>query len=410
MKILLGAYACEPNNGSEPEVGWQMVTELAKAMPNDDFHVVTKSNNQQGIEGEGFPLNVTFHYYRPAKWLTFWKKGGRGIRTYYYIWMIGAAFFMRRKKLKFDIVHHITFVNDWLPSFLFLLKDKDNKFIWGPIGSHDPISMKFLSGGKRKLIENIRILLQLIFRNLDPSFYLCKAKADHIIGINENVRLKLGLTDQNKFEAEPAIGMPLAAVESIRKSASNEFSVISVGRLLYIKNFELTMRVFANFLQRCPTANSCKLQIVGDGADKECLMSLAKSLGIEGNVEFTGNVPLETVQSYMSEADVFLFPTLENAGFVILEAMSNSLPVLAMNYGGPQQFIRSAVEAQLVSSDDCYDRIVDNLAEKLECLYKDRAVREHIGELNRQDVLSHYTWQAKAEKVTKLYERLVSEA
>ena len=98
MNILLGVYACEPNKGSEPEVGWQMANELAKAMPKDSFYAITKANNRDVIEKEGYPSNLTFFYYAPPKTLTFWKKGGRGIRTYYYLWMIGAAFFIKRKK------------------------------------------------------------------------------------------------------------------------------------------------------------------------------------------------------------------------------------------------------------------------------------------------------------------------
>ena len=207
MNIFLGAYACEPHKGSEPEVGWQMVNEIAKSMPDDKLYVVTKFNNQNLIEKEVYPSNIKFFYYNPPKWLTFWKKGGRGIRTYYYIWMITAALFMKKQNIKFDIVHHITFVNDWLPSFFHLLKTRENKFIWGPIGSHDPIEDKFLDGNKRKIIEKIRIFLQVFFRNIDLSFHICKAKADCIIGINENVRNKLNLGEAKNFMAEPAIGI-----------------------------------------------------------------------------------------------------------------------------------------------------------------------------------------------------------
>ena len=175
MNILLAAYACEPNNGSEPEVGWQMVNELAKALPTDSFHVVTKANNKIPIEKVNFPDNIKFYYYEPPKWLTFWKKSGRGIRTYYYLWMVGAALHMKSMKVAYDIVHHVTFVNDWLPSFFSILKN-NNKFIWGSIGSHDSIDSKFLDGNKRKVIEKIRIFLQLFFRNCDPNIYYVKPK------------------------------------------------------------------------------------------------------------------------------------------------------------------------------------------------------------------------------------------
>lgn len=411
MNILLGVYACEPNNGSEPEVGWQMANEMAKAMPNDMVYAITKANNKAAIEAEGYAENLHFLYYEPPKWLTFWKKGGRGIRTYYYLWLVGAVRFLKKQEIDFDIVHHVTFVNDWLPSFFSLLKNKNNKFIWGPIGSHDPIASKFLDGKRRKNIEKIRIFLQLFFRNLDPFFYICKAKADCIIGINENVRHKLHLNKKKYFVAEPAIGMKKSVVESMHSTEKDRssFNVISVGRLVYIKNFKLTIFALAKFLENNPDVHNAKLQIIGEGGDRRSLEALVKKLDMSDNVEFVGKIPLDKVQEEFDKADLFLFPTLENAGFVILEAMSHVLPVLAMNYGGPQQFVINHTEDQLVASTDNYDEIVNALAEKLENLYKDEKLREEIGEQNRQDVLDHFTWEAKAQKIKGIYQKVLNE-
>lgn len=411
MKILLGAYACEPDNGSEPEVGWQMVNEIAKAMPDDDIHVVTKANNKIAIETKEYSENITFHYYSIPKWASFWKKGGRGIRTYYYLWLIGAARHMKAQNISFDIVHHVTFVNDWLPSFFSLLKNKNNKFIWGPIGSHDPISSKFLDGGKRKFVEKIRILLQLVFRNLDPSFHYCKTKADCIIGINQNVSKKLKLNKRKQFISEPAIGMKKIILENLEHSekVDSTFKVITVGRLLYIKNFKLTILAFAKFLNSRADTSDISLQIIGDGQDRRYLEALVCELGIEDKVDFIGHIPLHEVQEYFAQADVFLFPTLENAGFVIIEAMANALPVLAMNYGGPQQFVKHYVEEQLVSEKLSYDSIVNGMAVNLERLYLDPELRMEIGARNRIDVLENFTWEAKALKMKKIYKEVVNE-
>ena len=46
LNVLLSAYACEPGQGSEPEVGWQWALNLAK------FHevtVITRANNREGL-------------------------------------------------------------------------------------------------------------------------------------------------------------------------------------------------------------------------------------------------------------------------------------------------------------------------------------------------------------------------
>lgn len=412
MKILICAYACEPNKGSEPEVGWQMVNEIAKLLPNDTIYVVTKANNKEVIEKEDYPSNIKFIYYELPKWLTFWKKGGRGIRTYYYLWMIGASLYMKRQNINFDIVHHITFVNDWLPSFFSLLKNKNNKFIWGPIGSNDPIENKFLDGNRQKIIEKIRITLQIFFRNFDPMFYFCKNKADCIIGINNNVKNKLSLDDKISFIVEPAIGIKKDILRNINKKVSNDnvFRIISVGRLIYIKNFKLTILSFATFLKNNPQIKNIKLQIVGDGEDRRSLETLVEELGLQNYVEFIGEVSLSKVQDYFSNADIFLFPTLENAGFVILEAMSNYLPVVAMDYGGPQQFVRHNTKEQLVSSKQSYNDIVISLAKNIEKLYFDKTLREKIGQQNHQDVLKNYTWETKARRIVTLYKELLDEA
>ena len=44
MKILVSAYACEPNKGSEPGVGWNFVKELAK---KHNTIVLTRKNNKE---------------------------------------------------------------------------------------------------------------------------------------------------------------------------------------------------------------------------------------------------------------------------------------------------------------------------------------------------------------------------
>ena len=412
MIILLGLYACEPDNGSEPEVGWQMANEIAQVMPDDMIYAVTKANNKEAIEQEDYPGNLKFYYYSPPKWLTFWKKGGRGVRIYYYFWMIGAARYMKAQDIPFDIVHHVTFVNDWLPSFFSLLKNRKNKFIWGPIGSHDPVDSKYIDGSRRKVVEKIRIFLQLFFRNIDPAFHYCKSKTDCIVGINDNVCNKLRLHHNIFFIAEPAIGMKRYAVNAMKKieKTSDTFLIISVGRLFYIKNFNLTIFTFARFLENNPDAKNAKLQIIGDGGDKRSLELLVQKLGITEQVEFVGNIPLHKVQEKFAKADAFLFPTLENAGFVILEAMSHALPVLAMNYGGPQQFVIHYIEDQLVSSEQPYDEIVNSLASNLDKLYKYEALRLEIGEQNRRDVLDDFTWEAKAQKIKEIYRRVLNEA
>ena len=411
MNIFLGVYACEPNNGSEPEVGWQMVNQIAKLLPNDNIYALTKKNNKEKIEAVEYQKNINFIYYEPPKWLTFWKKGGRGIRTYYYLWSIGAALHMKKQKINFDIIHHITFVNDWMPSFYFLLKTKNSKFIWGPNGSNDPIDFKFLDNRKLKLQEIITNSLKLFFRNIDPFFQICKSKADCIIGINKNVKHKLSLTNK-RFISEPAIAIKEEDIENkayVQNIKDEEFIIISVGRLVHIKNFKLTLLSFAKFLENNKHITNVKLQIIGNGPEEKKLIELTKELGIETSVVFTGKISLDEVQDKFSQANLFLFPTLENAGFVTIEAMAKSLPVLAMKYGGPEQFVISNRDKQLVDSTLSYDELIQDFSEKMKYFYTNPSLCEEIGNQNKLVILNNFTWEAKAKKMVDLYKELLNE-
>src|SRR6266511_405878 len=92
LKVLISVYACEPDKGSEPGVGWNWVKQIAR------FHevwAITRANNRDPIERElaKQPMpNVRWVYFDLPKWSRFWKKGPRGVHLYYYLWQIGAYF------------------------------------------------------------------------------------------------------------------------------------------------------------------------------------------------------------------------------------------------------------------------------------------------------------------------------
>ena len=120
LKVLLSAYACEPGKGSEPGVGWNWAKQITRF---HDVWIITRANNKDPIEraltNEPMP-NVHWVYFDLPRWLRFWKKRQRGIQLYYYLWQIGAYFKTMRlhREVRFDLVHHVTFVKYWTPSFL----------------------------------------------------------------------------------------------------------------------------------------------------------------------------------------------------------------------------------------------------------------------------------------------------
>jgi hypothetical protein len=66
MRVLLSAYACEPNRGSEPEVGWQRALHMVAHA--DEVWVLTRANNQAVIEADLLEpcSRIAFHLLRPS--------------------------------------------------------------------------------------------------------------------------------------------------------------------------------------------------------------------------------------------------------------------------------------------------------------------------------------------------------
>src|SRR3954463_7276302 len=137
MRLLVSAYACEPGRGSEGEIGWSLVHELAK---RHDVWVLTRANtrfvHEAAFSTMPKPESLHFLYYDTPKWARWYKRGKRFFLIYYYVWQIGSWFEARRflRRQSVDFAHHLTGAMDWMPSGLALLP---LPFVWGPVGSEE---------------------------------------------------------------------------------------------------------------------------------------------------------------------------------------------------------------------------------------------------------------------------------
>jgi glycosyltransferase involved in cell wall biosynthesis len=93
--------------------------------------------------------------------------------------------------------------------------------------------------------------------------------------------------------------------------------------------------------------------VVGDGSDKERLMSKAAALGAAEYVVFSGRIPEEEKPAHYRLADAFAMPGRgEGFGFVFLEAMACGIPVVASRLDGSREAVRDGMLGRLVDPDD----------------------------------------------------------
>lgn len=376
--VLLSAYACEPDKGSEPGVGWHWARAIAEL--GHTVWVVTRSNNRASIEQEMARSphpNMHFVYFDLPTWARWWKKGNRGVHLYYYLWQLGAALVARRLAgtVRFDLVHHITFGVFRHPSFMAFF---GLPFIFGPVGGGEraPYILRRsfpLSGFTKDLLRDLANWLV----RLDPVMWAVFERSSLILCKTHETLAWIPRRFHVKCQVHLEIGIPEGAAPALRQGG-DEFRVLYVGRLIYLKAMHLGLQAFANLAKVHPGA---RMTIVGGGPEEPRLRRLAAELGIERSLEWISWTPREEVMEYYARHDCFLFPSLhDSSGNVVLESLSKGLPVVCLDLGGPRVIADSSCGFVVSTAGKDESGVVAGITEALVRLAEDTDLRECLAE------------------------------
>ena len=407
LKILMSAYACEPNKGSEPGVGWHWALQMSRF---HDIWVLTRANNRPAIEQARLTPEQQRHlhwvYFDLPPWARFWKKGARGVQLYYYLWQLAV---WRRgarlhREIVFDLLHHVTFGKYWVPSFLAFLPIKS---ILGPLGggeSTPPALVGTISrpGQRFELARNLARGLA----HLGLPTRAIMRRANVVLATTEETKKRLERLGASRVMVEAQLGMDDEQLEFFARfplRTEKPFRLISIGRLLPWKGFHLGLEAFARFYRLCPDS---EYWIVSSGPEAGAWKQLAQDLGIASRVTFWGRLPkLTDVYEKLAQADVLVHPALHEAfGNVCLEALAAGRPVICLDTGGPGLQVTPACgfKAPVASREHA----VQSMADAMTQLYRDPGLRLRLAAAARQRVRSEFHWRKKAEAMNALYHQV----
>jgi glycosyltransferase involved in cell wall biosynthesis len=101
---------------------------------------------------------------------------------------------------------------------------------------------------------------------------------------------------------------------------------VCAGQLIPRKGTDLLIHALAVYRRQF---GPCALWVIGDGPERESLVQLSRSLGVEHEVTFLGAVDHEVLKGAFQACDAFVFPTLQDLiGRVVVEALSVGTPVV----------------------------------------------------------------------------------
>jgi len=159
----------------------------------------------------------------------------------------------------------------------------------------------------------------------------------------KNLRCKVIVANESRLR-------PWMIRKRINYDIHDPLRVLYVGRLVSEKGVEFLLEAISYISKEI----SVELWIVGSGPYKNYLKDIAKKLGIESRVNWFGWIPWgEQLFKIMREADVLVLPSLtEGCGLCVLEAMSQSLPVIASKVGGIPEIVKDGISGLLVEPCD----------------------------------------------------------
>lgn len=403
--ILATSYAVNPYKGSEDGMGWNGIYQIARF---NNVIAITRENNRPHIERymlenpDSVYENIQFLYFDLPFWLRFWKKKGRGAMLYYWIWQRAIPSFVLKQKVKCDIVHNLNFHNDWTPSYLYKL---GLPFVWGPIGHHPLIPAQYLESYNKVYLIKDRLTwsVKQFFWKYSIGLKRSIASANHILCMNSSVAKVIPLSEKN-YSIIPSV-----ATEDFgyNKNTDNEkFRLISVGRLVPLKGFDLSISAFAKFIESISEEekNECELVIVGSGPEKQFLQNLAKEKNINEYVKFNDWIERDQLLEMYNHVSVLLFPSHEGAGMVVAEALSFGLPVVCLDNCGPGELINESCGFAVSEQD--YNSTVKELSIGISNLYQSPSMLKKMSKSARKRFEQYFNWNRRGEQFQSIYQSL----
>ncbi|MFH0738734.1 MAG: glycosyltransferase family 4 protein [Candidatus Omnitrophota bacterium] len=174
-------------------------------------------------------------------------------------------------------------------------------------------------------------------------------------------------------------GVDLEQINNIPQ-AEDKTDLIFAGRLIKDKNVDMLITALALIKKELPDI-SCF--IIGEGPEKEKLISQSQELDLKGQIHFKGFMEYERIISQMKNAKIFVFPsTREGFGMVALEAMAAGLPVITVEHpmNSSTELIQERINGAICQPD------AKDLASKILGLLKDRDTLSRLSQGARKSV------------------------
>ncbi|MBX7540815.1 glycosyltransferase family 4 protein [Qipengyuania sphaerica] len=223
--------------------------------------------------------------------------------------------------------------------------------------------------------------------------------ANHVVVLGDHwyefARDKLGVAEDRLSIVVNGTPDP----QSIADPQSAEPAIVFFGQVSERKGIDILLPALGKVAAK---GLPFRVRIGGNG-DLDHWKSVAREQGLAERAEFLGWVGEDTVDAEMRRADIFVLPSrAENQPVAILEAMARGLPVVSTSIGAIPETVGNEECGLVVAPAD-----VEALAEALERLVRDPALRLAMGRKGRAKWEANYSIRSSANAFADIYRQIV---
>lgn len=408
LKVLINAYACCPNMGSEPGMGWNWVVNLAKYC---ELYIITEGEFRDEIERVSPNLeqssNMHF-YYLPVEdriRKMCWNQGDWRFYIYYKKWQKRAAELAGEicRQEKINILHQLNMIGFREPGYLWQVSQKTGiPFVWGPVDAKESFPIAYVKGESFKKQLFYRAKNQITKWQLKYSHRVRHAikSASLVLSASSNsVACFRKYYSLNSFLMNETGACILDNNPPVIHKHDGIFNIMWVGKMDIRKQLGLAIKSVAS----AGLAHFC-LHVVGHG-DTDFYKREAEKYGIFDKCIFYGSISHHEVQQLMQTSDMLLFTSVsEGTPHVVVEAIRNQLPVLCFDTCGQGDSVTEKIGIKIPLTNP--ERSISDFSDKIRFLYHHRDVLAQMS-ANCQARSEELSWDRKAKQMSELYNKVV---
>lgn len=176
--------------------------------------------------------------------------------------------------------------------------------------------------------------------------------------------------------------------------------MLYLGRVAFEKNIDFLLRMTHELRKKQPDV---LLLIAGEGPAEHSLRQLGEELQLQGNTQFIGYLDRDTqLNACYRAADVFVFSSRsETQGLVLLEAMAQGVPVVAIAELGTKSVLVEGQGAVVAPADETL------FADRVGALLNNPVERTALGEAGRRYAMQCWSSRTQAERLLGFYREIL---